>query len=100
MSERKERVTFILTLNKKQCERYKHDISCFAKIPSLETGDEFVITYTIDLDYYGTNLVRNLKILEKLSKDNSVMVKANIKEVIQGQCVLRDLLKELEKWTR
>ena len=80
-------------LTKKQREICRH---LGAKFPNdWVEGDDFQITYKIDIQYFG-EITARLKDIEDLL-DSGMVIRANSNEFYHGKCLIQDVLLKLEK---
>lgn len=99
-SIRNETILFSLKLDYDKFQQYETQVKLFGiKIDNVVVGDMVNISYRIDIAYFGNMLVERLKLLEEMAQDPQLMIKVNIDELNHGTCILRNALKELEKWT-
>lgn len=93
---RSEILKFELTLTKEQYDTNKRTLGSFASLSAYPLeGDHVVIIYRVNLDYIGNVATRLRQILSLI--EQGIVIKSDIKEMRHGQCLLKDVLTQLEK---
>lgn len=93
---RVEEVRFLVKLTEEGVSKHRKHVRAIVPIPPLGSEDSLYVSYKLYIQYFG-DVAAKLNALKTLLADPENVVEVSLDEVLQGQCLINEVLVSLKE---